>query len=50
MPTFSSLDGLEVAEKFLWGVGVGVGGGGWGGLYSHFHVTPKCCVVLGLGF
>ena len=47
MPNFSSLAGLEVAEKFLW-----VGGGGWGGLHSHFHVKPNRCVVLcwGWGF
>ena len=45
MPNFSSLAGLEVAEKFLWG-------GGGGGLHSHFHVTPNRCVVLcwGWGF
>ena len=49
MPNFSSLAGLEVAEKFLWGVGWGVG---WGGLHSHFHVKPNRCVVLcwGWGF
>ena len=46
MPNFSSLSGLEVAEKVLWGVGWGVG---WGGLHSHFHVKPNLCVVLGLG-
>ena len=49
MPNFSSLAGLEVAEKFVWGVG----GGGWGGcLHSHFHVKPNRCVVLcwGWGF
>ena len=47
MPNFSSLAGLEVAEKFLWGVG-----GGWGGLHSHFRVKPNRCVVLcwGWGF
>ena len=47
MPNFSSLAGLEVAEKFLWGVG-----GGGGGLHSHFHVKPNRCVVLcwGWGF
>ena len=53
MPNFSSLAGLEVAEKFLWGVGgVGWGGVGWGGLHSHFRVTPNRCVVLcwGWGF
>ena len=45
MPNFSSLAGLEVAEKFLWG-------GGWGGLHSHFHVKPTvvlCCVGVGVG-
>ena len=42
MPNFSSLAGLEVAEKFLWGWG----GVGWGGLHSHFHVKPNRCVVL----
>ena len=31
MPNFSSLAGLKVAEKFVWGVG-------WGG---HFHVKPN---------
>ena len=40
MPNFSSLAGLEGAEKFLWGVG------GWGGLHSHFHVKPIRCVRL----
>ena len=55
MPNFSSLAGLEVAEKFLWGVGGGGWGGGWGGwggLHSHFHVKPNRCVVLcwGWGF
>ena len=51
MPNFSSLAGLEVAEKFLWGVG-GWGGVGWGGLHSNFHVKPNRCVVLcwGWGF
>ena len=23
-----------------------MGGVGWGGLHSHFHVTPNRCVVL----
>ena len=49
MPNFSSLAGLEVTEKFVWGVGEG---GGWCGLQSHFHVQPNCSVevevVLGL--
>ena len=35
MPNFSSLAGLEVAEKFVVGWG-GVGWGGWGGVE---HVT-----------
>ena len=39
MPNFSSLAGLEVAEKFVWG---GVGGG----LHSHFHVKPNGCVEV----
>ena len=50
MPNFSSLAGLEVAEKFLWGVGGGWVGGGGGGLHSHFHVKPNRCVVLCWGF
>ena len=29
VPNFSSLAGLEVAEKFLWGGGGGGGGGGF---------------------
>ena len=47
MPNFSSLAGLEVAEKFLWVVV----GGEWG-LHSHFRVKPNRCVEvrLGLGF
>ena len=48
MPNFSSLAGLEVAEKFLWG-GVG-GGGGWGGLHSDFRVKPTRCVRLSWGW
>ena len=44
VPNFSSLDGLEVAEKFVWG-------GGWeGGLHSHFHVKPNRCVEVRLEF
>ena len=39
MPNLSSLAGLEVAEKFLWG-------GGMGGLHSHFHVKPNRCVEV----
>ena len=39
VPNFSSLAGLEVAEKFVWGVG-------WGGLHSHFHVKPNRCVEV----
>ena len=38
MPNFSSLAGLEVAEKF-----VCVGGDG---LQSHFHVQPNCSVEV----
>jgi len=49
VPNFSSLAGLEVAEKFLWGVGWV---GGWGGLHSDFRVKPTRCVRLcwGWGF
>ena len=39
MPNFSSLAGLEVAEKFVWGWG-------GGGLHSHFHVKPNRCVEV----
>ena len=39
VPNFSSLAGLEVAEKCLWG---GVGGG----LHSHYHVKPNRCVEV----
>ena len=38
--------GLEVPEKFVWGVGWG---GGGGGLQSYFRVKPNRCVVLRLG-
>ena len=51
MPNFSSLAGLEVAEKFVWGgvwggVCGGCGTGGVGCLHSHFRVKPNRCVVL----
>ena len=36
MPNFSSLAGLEVAEKFVWG----------GGLPRHFHVKHNHCVEV----
>ena len=39
MQNFSSLAGLEVAEKFVWGVG-------WVGLQSHFHVQRNCSVEV----
>ena len=49
VPNFSSLAGLEVAEKFVWGVGLGVGV--WrGGLHCNFHVKPNRCVEVRLGF
>ena len=48
MPNFSSLAGLEVAEKFVWGWG-GVGGGLFAQSFSC-QIQPLCCVVLGLGF
>ena len=46
MPNFSSLAGLEVAEKFLWGVG-------WGGVVCTviFMSNPTvvlCCVGVGV--
>ena len=49
MPNFSSLAGLEVAEKFLWGVGGGVG---WFAQSFSCQTQPLCCVVLcwGCGF
>ena len=39
MPNFSSLAGLEVAEKFLWGVGVG-----WFAQSFSCQTQPLCCV------
>ena len=50
MPNFSSLAGLEVAEKFLWGGGGGGGGGGWFAQSFSCQTQPLYCVVLGLGF
>ena len=44
MPNFSSLAGLEVAEKFVWG------GVGWFAQSFSCQTQPLCCVVLGLGF
>ena len=51
MPNFSSLAGLEVAEKFLWGVG-GVGGGvGGGGVCTViFMSNPTVVLCWGWGF
>ena len=44
MPNFSSLAGLEVAEKFLWV------GGGWGGVCKVIFVSnPTVVLRLGLG-
>ena len=50
MPNFSSLAGLEVAEKFVWG-----GGGREGGCKVIFMSNPTvvlrlrlCCVVVGV--
>ena len=40
MPNFSSLAGLEVAEKFLWGVG------GWGGVVCTVIFMSNPTVVL----
>ena len=47
MPNFSSLAGLEVAEKFLWG-----GEGGWGGVVCTviFMSNPPVVLRLGWGF
>ena len=42
MPNFSSLAGLEVAEKFLWG-----GWGGWGGVVCTVIFVSNQPVVLG---
>ena len=46
MPNFSSLAGLEVAEKFLWV------GGGWGGVCTVIFVSNPtvvlCCVGVGV--
>ena len=48
MPNFSSLAGLEVAEKFLWGVG------GWGGgvvctvIFMSNPTVVLCCVGVGV--
>ena len=53
MPNFSSLAGLEVAEKFVWGGGGGwggVGGVGWFAQSFSCQTQPLCCVALGLGF
>ena len=45
MPNFSSLAGLEVAEKFLWG------GGGWvGGVVCTVIFVSNPTVVLRLGW
>ena len=48
MPNFSSLAGLEVAEKFLWG-----GEGGWGGvvctvIFVSNQPVVLCCVGVGV--
>ena len=43
MPNFSSLAGLEVAEKFVWGVG-------WGVVCTViFMSNPTVVLRLGLG-
>ena len=47
MPNFSSLAGLEVAEKFLWGVG-GWGGVGWFAQSFSCQTQPLCCVGVGV--
>ena len=45
VPNFSSLAGLEVAEKFL----LGVGGVGWFAQSFSCQTQLLCGVVLGLG-
>ena len=48
MPNFSSLAGLEVAEKFVWG------GVGWGGglvctvIFVSNPIVVLCCVEVGI--
>ena len=41
MPNFSSLAGLEVAEKFVWGVG-------WFAQSFSCQTQPLCCVGVGV--
>ena len=43
MPNFSSLAGLEVAEKFVRGVGVG-----WFAQSFYGQTQPLCCVEVGV--
>ena len=47
MPNFSSLAGLEVAEKFLWGVG-GVGGVVCTVIFMSNPTVVLCCVGVGV--
>ena len=42
MPNFSSLAGLEVAEKFLWG------GGGCTVIFMSNPTVVLCCVGVGV--
>ena len=49
MPNFSSLAGLEVAEKFLWGWGWGVGGGVvCTVIFMSNPTVVLCCVGVGV--
>ena len=47
MPNFSSLAGLEVAEKFLWGVGW-VGGVVCTVIFMSNPTVVLCCVGVGV--
>ena len=48
MPNFSSLAGLEVAEKFLWGAGW-VGGVVCTVIFMSNPTVVLCCVGVGVG-
>ena len=48
MPNFSSLAGLEVAEKFLWGGVGGVGGVVCTVIFMSNPTVVLCCVGVGV--
>ena len=48
MPNFSSLAGLEVAEKFLWGVGWVGGGLVCTVIFMSNPTVVLCCVGVGV--